>query len=186
MTDKAPRLMLGRIATAHGIRGDVVIDSFAADPADIAAYGPLRSKDDTKEFRLKVVRVTPKGVIAHVAGVDDRNGAEALRGTELYVSRDKLPPAEEGEFYYADLIGLKALNEAGETVGAVVSVQNFGAGDLIELRLDGQQQTEFIPFTDAFVPVVDVPAGHVVVVMPASSPDDDEGPVEADDDSAPQ
>lgn len=187
MTDKAPRLLLGRIVTVHGIRGEVVIDSYTDAPEDIGAYGPLQTADGAREFVVKAARTTPKGgVIARLAGVDDRNAAEALRGTELYVSRDKLPPAEDGEFYYADLIGLKALNESGENVGTVVAVQNFGAGDLIEVRLHGEPQTEYIPFTDAFVPVVDVPAGHVVVIMPASTPDDDEGPVEADDDSAPQ
>lgn len=174
MTDRVQRVLLGRIVTAHGIRGDVVIDSYASDPADIAAYGPLQSADGAKEYRLKVVRVTPKGVIAHVAGVDDRNGAEALRGVELFVSRARLPAAEEGEFYYTDLVGLRAESETGDAIGTVVAVHNFGAGDLLELRLEGQTATELIPFTDTYVPVVDVDAGRVVVIMPASTPDDDE------------
>jgi 16S rRNA processing protein RimM len=172
--DKASRVLLGRIVTVHGIRGDVVIDSYAADPADIGAYGPLRSADNAREFQLKVLRATPKGVVAHIKGIDDRTTAEALRGTELYVSRDKLPPADEGDFYHVDLIGLKAVSESGDSVGTVVAVQNFGAGDLIEVRLEGQQATEFIPFTDAYVPVVDVAQRRVVVVLPESTPDDDE------------
>lgn len=176
MTDKAQRILLGRIVAAHGIRGDVVIDSYAADPADIAAYGPLQSVDGTRQLTLKVVRVTPKGVVAHVAGVDDRNGAEALRGTELYVPRAKLPAAENGEFYYADLVGLRADDADGNALGKVVAVQNYGAGDLLELALTGQQVTELIPFTDTFVPVVDVAGGRVVVILPISAPDDDDDP----------
>ncbi len=176
MTEKASRVLLGRIVTVHGIRGDVIIDSYTAEPGDIASYGPLRSADGSREFRLKIVRVGPKGVVAHIAGVDDRNLAETLRGTELYALRDKLPPADEGEFYYADLLGLRAENEAGEAIGKVAAVHNFGAGDLLELRLDGQTATELIPFTDAYVPVVDVPGGRVVVVLPPPSPDDEQEP----------
>ena len=112
--------------------------------------------------------MTPKGVVARVAGVADRNGAEALRGTALYAPRARLPEAEEGEYYYADLAGLRADDEAGNRIGSVVAVQNYGAGDLLEVRLDGQSVTELIPFTDAFVPVVDIAGGRVVVVMPAS------------------
>lgn len=174
MTEREQRVLLGRIVTAHGIRGDVIIDSYAADPADIAAYGPLQSADGAKEYVVEVVRVTPKGVVAHIKGVDDRNGAEALRGVELFVPRARLPQAEEGEFYYTDLVGLRAESEAGATIGTVVSVQNFGAGDLLELRLEGQSVTELVPFTDTFVPVVDVAAGRVVVIMPEPAPDDEE------------
>ena len=81
---------------------------------------------------------------------------------------------ERASIYYADLAGLRADNEAGERIGSVVGVQNYGAGDLLEVRLDGASVTELIPFTDAYVPVVDIAAGRVVVVMPAST-DDDEG-----------
>jgi 16S rRNA processing protein RimM len=174
MTEKAQRILLGRIVAAHGIRGDVVIDSYAGEPGDIGAYGPLSSEDGAKHFEINVVRVTPKGVVARVAGVADRNGAEALKGTALYASRERLPEAADGEYYYADLAGLRADNEAGSRIGTVVAVQNYGAGDLLEVRLDGQSATELIPFTDAFVPVVDIAAGRVVVVMPAFAPDDED------------
>jgi 16S rRNA processing protein RimM len=179
MTDQPPRILLGRIVTVHGIRGDVVIDSYAGDPENVGAYGPLQSADGSREFAVKVVRVRPKGgVVARIAGVNDRNAAEALRGTDLYVRREKLPAAQEGEFYYADLVGLRADSESGETIGSVVAVQNFGAGDLLEVRLDGQAATELIPFTDAYVPVVDINAGRVVVVIPDGTPDDEEETVD--------
>ncbi len=174
MTDQRQRVLLGRIVTVHGIRGDVVIDSYTGEPADIAAYGPLQSTDGAKEFKLKVLRVTPKGVVAHIAGIDDRNAAEALRGTDLYAPRESLPAADEGEYYYTDLEGLRADNEAGETLGTVLAVQNYGAGDLLEVKLSGERGTEFIPFTDTYVPIVDIPGGRVVVVMPVPTDDDEE------------
>lgn len=175
MTEQAKRVLLGRIVTVHGIRGEVVIDSFTGAPEDIGAYGPLQTKDGARELAIKVVRVTPKGgVVARIPGVADRNAAEALRGTELYARRDQLPAAEEGEYYYADLAGLRAEDEAGNAIGSVVAVQNYGAGDLLEVRLAGQSATELIPFTDAYVPVVDVAAGRVVVVIPAAAPGDED------------
>lgn len=175
MTDQGQRVLLGRIVAAHGIRGDVVIDSYTAEPGDIGAYGPLSSADGGQQLDIKVVRVTPKGVIARVGGVTDRNAAEALRGTELYAPRASLPEAEEGEYYYADLAGLRVDDADGRRIGAVVGVQNFGAGDLLEVRLDGQSVTELIAFTHAFVPVVDIAAGRVVVAMPVSTDDTEAG-----------
>ena len=173
MSGNPRRILLGRIVSAHGIRGEVVIDSFTGAAEDVAAYGPLDTEDGRK-LHIKLVRTTPKGgVIARVAGVADRNGAEALRGTALYAMREQLPAPAEGEFYYEDLAGLRADNEAGEPVGQVVAVQNYGAGDLLEVRLEGQRVTELIPFTDAFVPVVDVAGGRVVVVVPVYDADED-------------
>ncbi|MCZ7593896.1 MAG: ribosome maturation factor RimM [Hyphomicrobium sp.] len=174
MTEKAQRILLGRILAAHGIRGDVVIDSYTGNPEDIAAYGPLATEDGSRQFDISVVRATPKGVIARVAGVADRNGAEALKGTALYALRTQLPTTGEGEYYYADLVGLRAEDTNGERIGTVVAVQNYGAGDLLELRLEGQHTTELVPFIDAFVPIVDVAAGRVVVAMPVSAPEDED------------
>lgn len=190
MTEQAPRVLLGRIVAAHGIRGELVIETFTAVPEDIAAYGPLQSADGARSFELKVLRRHPKGgVVARVAGVADRNGAEALRKTELYALRSDLPEAEEGEYYYADLIGLRVEDANGATLGKVISVQNYGAGDLLEIRLDGVAATELVPFTDTFVPTVDVAGGRVVVELPVASVDDAEDAAlreaaEGDDNSA--
>lgn len=160
------RILLGQIGAAHGIRGDVTIRTFTGDPAAIASYGPLSDKSGAKTFKLKIVRVTDKGVVARIDGVTDRNGAEALRNIELYVARSKLPKTAAAEFYHADLIGLATIDAAGAVTGAVVSVQNFGAGDLLEVRFTGATGTDFIPFTDACVPAVDLDAGRVTVVPP--------------------
>ena len=134
MTDKARSarlILLGQIGAAHGIRGDVMIRTYTGEPAAIASYGTLTDKSGTKTFKIKVVRVTDKGVVARIDGVSDRNGAEALRNVELYIARNKLPKTDEAEFYHADLVGLQAIDEEGTVTGEVVAVQNFGAGDLI-------------------------------------------------------
>jgi 16S rRNA processing protein RimM len=174
MTDPpAKRVLLGRIAAAHGIRGEVLVKSYAAAPQDIAAYGALTNADGTQALVLKVVRVTSKGVICRVAGVTDRNGAEALAGTDLYVDRARLPPPPEGEYYHVDLIGLAALAPDGSHIGTVAAVRNYGGGDLLEIRLSQKPVTELVPLTEAFVPTVDIQSGHVVVSLPIPAPDDD-------------
>lgn len=173
-------ILLGRIAAAHGIRGEVLIKTFTECPEDIAAYGPL---DDGhgRLLNIKVVRVTPKGVIARVAGVGDRNSAEALKGAELHVDRDRLPAPDDGTFYHADLIGLTALDPEGRAVGEVTGVYNHGAGDLLELRLAETGKTEFVAFTDTFVPEVDLAGRRVVVRLDPSMPEPAEAAPEPDE-----
>ena len=170
-------ILLGRIVGAHGIRGDVIVHSFAAVPENIGSYGPLTDKAGTRSFKLRVLRTTPKGaVIARVAGIGDRNAADALKGVELYIAREKLPDPDEGEFYHADLIGLSAVGPDGAEIGEIIAVHNFGAGDLIEIRLAGGSKTELVVFSDRNVPSVDLASRRAVVVMPASAPDDGDTP----------
>ncbi len=165
--DKAgDRILLGRIAGAQGLRGEVKINSFTADPEAIAAYGPL-ADDRGRQFVIERVRHLKGGtVVALLAGVKDRGAAEALQGTELYVARDQLPQADEDEWYYEDLVGLKAVSPEGDHIGEVLSVQNFGAGDLLEIRPPDARQSRFVPFTKAAVPLVDVKNARIVVVPP--------------------
>ena len=169
------RILLGRIVAAHGVRGEVLVKSYAGAPEAIGAYGPLAAPRAGRKIALRVIRVTAKGVIARVGGVGDRNAAEALAGTDLYVERAQLPAADEGEFYHADLIGLAALAPDGTSLGRIVGVHNFGAGDIIEIALGGSRRTELIPFTKQFVPEVDLSGGRVVVVMPEPAGDGPEG-----------
>ena len=163
---KGERILVGRIAGAHGICGEVLIKAFTERPEDIAAYGPL---DDGggRTVEIETARVTPRGVVARIAGIADRSAAEALKGAALYVDRDRLPAPAEGEFYHADLIGLAAVDFQGHPLGEIVGVHNYGAGDLLELRLAAAGKTELIPFTEAFVPEVNLPARRVVVLLPA-------------------
>lgn len=168
------RVLLGQIVGAHGIRGHVLIRTYTAAPEDIAGYGALQNEAGDRSYRISVQSVTEKGAIARITGITDRTAAEALKGTRLYVDRDRLPATETNEFYRADLIGLSAVSPAGDVIGEVVAVENYGAGDIIEVRLAGSRRTELVPFTDAFVPAVDLAAGRIVVVLPTASDDDDE------------
>jgi 16S rRNA processing protein RimM len=163
--DAAKRILVGAIAGAHGVRGEVRIKSFTANPRAIGRYGPVEDETGARSFKL-TVRGEVKGlVIARLDGVADRNQAEALKGLRLYVPRAKLPRPRRGEWYVADLIGLAAEDAGGAPLGRVKSVQNFGAGDVIELeRTDGA--TEFLPFTKAVVPAVDIEGGKVVIAPP--------------------
>ena len=168
------RVLLGKIAGAHGIRGDVLIRTYTGAPEAIAGYGPLSNEAGDLSFRVTVRHVTEKGVVAGIEGVSDRTAAEALNGTSLYVDRERLPATQANEFYRADLIGLCAVSPAGERIGEVVAVENYGAGDLIEIRRSGSGETELVPFTDAFVPTVDIAASRITVVMPVAGDAEDE------------
>jgi 16S rRNA processing protein RimM len=171
---KSARILLGRISGAHGIRGEVVIHAYTVTPESIGAYGPVFDKAGTRSFEVASARATPKGVVARLKGVGDRTAAEALKGVELYVNRDRLPAAAEGEFYHADLIGLAAVAPEGMQIGEIVAVQNFGAGDLLEIRLAASGKIELVPFTEAVVPEIDIAAGRAVVAMPAAASGDEE------------
>ena len=168
MENSKPRLiLLGRVGAAHGIKGDVSVRTFTGDPAAIGGYGPLTDKTGAKSFKVRVVRSNPKGgVIARFEGVSDRNGAEALNGTDLYIDRARLPATAVGEYYHADLIGLKAVDAHGTALGQIIAIENFGAGDLLEIRLEGISATEFVPFTNACVPAIDLAAGVATVIVP--------------------
>ena len=169
---KPIRILLGHIAGAHGIRGEVLIKTYTEAPENVGAYGPLSDESGTRTFNLKSARATPKGVVARLQGVDDRNAAEALKGIALYIERERLPAAADGEFYHADLIGLAAVDGDGKPLGEIVAVQNYGAGDLLEIRLAGASKTELVPFTDAAVPEVDIAARRVVVILPSEAHDE--------------
>jgi 16S rRNA processing protein RimM len=163
------RILVGAIAGAHGVRGQVKIKSFTDDPAAVAAYGPVTDESGRRSFRLTLTGAAQASngmVIARIDGVSDRDGAEALKGLRLYVARAALPPTDEGEYYRADLIGLRAERRDGAAYGRVVDVQNYGAGDLLEIeRADGE--TEYLPFTLTTAPLVDIPGGRLVVEPPA-------------------
>ncbi|MGE3425394.1 MAG: ribosome maturation factor RimM [Hyphomicrobiaceae bacterium] len=159
---------MGEITGAHGIRGEVLVRSYTGDPEAIADYGALTDEKGAAPLTLKVLRMTPKGaIIARVRGVSDRNGAEALKGRKLYVARNAMPePDDEDDFYYEDLIGLAVVDAQAKLVGEVVAVQNYGAGDLLEIRLVATGKTELVSFSKASVPQIDLEARRITVVMP--------------------
>jgi 16S rRNA processing protein RimM len=160
----ADRLCLGRIVGAHGLDGSVLVRSYTAEPGAIGSYGALSDEAGERSFELKVRRVTPKGVVARIPGVADRTAAERLKGTDLYVARSALPKVEDDEFYYADLIGLAVEDRDGKRIGSVTRIDNYGAGDVIEVELDAGG-TRVLPFTRQVVLMVDV-AGRRITVDP--------------------
>lgn len=166
MIDPDRLIQLGEFGAAHGIRGEISIRTFTADPEDIAAYGPLSDKSGHRTFTITSLRATPKGIIARLSGVDDRTAAEKLRNVGLYVKRSRLPPPEAGAYYHEDLIGMEAITEEGSSLGRITAVLNYGAGDIIEIAKSGETDSLLIPFTNAAVPTVDPDAKRIVVVLP--------------------
>ena len=160
------RICVGVIVGAQGVRGAVRIKPFTAEPRDVAAYGPVTDATGARKFRLKVTDVRGGVAIATLAGIGDRNAAEALKGIELHVPRAALPPPEEDEFYHADLIGLPVELEDGTLFGRVRSLDDYGAGDVIEVERADRGMPLALPFTRDFVPVVDVAGKRVVVAPP--------------------
>ena len=146
------------------------LKSFTDDPKAIAQYGSLQSEDG-RSFTLKGVRPagggSPNLIIARVEGITTREAAEALGHIRLYAPRERLRASErENEFLLADLIGLVATDKDGARLGTVVAVPNYGGGDLLEIAPADGGLTGLLPFTEAFVPAIDVAAGQVVIDPP--------------------
>lgn len=162
--EKSERICLGAIVGVHGIRGEVKVKSFTEIDCDIDKYGPVANKSGDKVFSIKVTGHSKELLRVKIKGVDDRNLAETLVGTELYVSKSALPEPEEDEYYHADLIGLAVKEKSSEKkVGTVAGVYNFGAGDILELKLGETGRLEMIPFTKQYVPVVNIKEGFIIV-----------------------
>ena len=160
------RVCLGQIGAAHGVRGEVRLHSFTADPAAIVTYGPLETEDG-RIVEIEAMRPAKDHFVARFSGIADRDAAERLKNIKLYVPRERLPePGESDEFYYADLVGLRVVDRAGAHIGTVVAVHNFGAGDLIEVKWEAGNKTELLPFDAATVPEVDIAGGRIVVELP--------------------
>lgn len=154
-------ILIAEIGGASGIKGEVRIKLYSDDPAALTDYGPLMDAAGTS-YRVLRSRVAKSVFVCALDGVSDRNAAEALNRTKLYVSRDKLPAPEDDEFYHIDLIGLKAIQENGETLGIITSVHDFGAGDILEITPD-DGDTIMIPFSLAAVPKVNIADGFVTL-----------------------
>jgi 16S rRNA processing protein RimM len=159
-------VLMGVITGAHGVRGAVRVKSFTSDPASIIAYGPLEDESGARRLALTLDGTVRGMLIARIPGVADRNAAERLKGTRLYLPRAALPPTAEEEYYHADLIGLAVVLKDGTPFGRVRAVHDFGAGDSLEIeRADGA--AVLVPFTEAAMPVVDLAAGRLVLDPPA-------------------
>ena len=163
MTDR--RILMGVVGRPHGVRGLVRVQSYTADPRDLAGYGPLL--DDRGGSWTVVWRGDGVAELRDAAGkpLPDRTAAEKLTNLRLYIERERLPPTAAEEFYLSDLVGLRAEDPAGAELGKVLTVHDYGAGTSLEIARPGQPL--LVPFTRACVPEVDLAAGRVVVVAPA-------------------
>jgi 16S rRNA processing protein RimM len=166
-------VQLGVIGAPHGVRGELRVKSFTGDPKALAAYRSLTDEAGAKTFEIASARpIKDDMLVVRLKGVDTREAAAALTGAGLFVPREALPPAEdEDEFYHADLIGLRAETADGDLVGEITAVHNFGADDLLEIKLAGERRTIYLPFTKAIAPVVDIAGGRVVVDPPEGALD---------------
>jgi 16S rRNA processing protein RimM len=161
----AAPICVARIGAAHGVRGAVKLWTFTQDPLAVKRYGQLMTKDGARQFEVTHLREAKGHLVATLKGIATREEAERLNGVELYVAREKLPATSEDEYYHADLIGLSAVNAAGEPLGCVIAIHNFGAGDIIEIA-PPNGATMLLPFTNAVVPTVDLEGGRVVIELP--------------------
>ncbi len=166
------RIVLGVITGVHGIQGEVKLKSFTADPEAIASYGPLDASNGTV-LEIKSLKAHKDLFRARIDGVTDRNTAEALKGLELSIARDRLPEPEDDEVYHTDLIGLSVLDMSGAQIGTVVDIVDFGAGELIELKLHDVASTVLMPFNRQTVPDIDLDAGTLSIDPPDGLLNDD-------------
>ncbi len=163
------RVCLGAFAGAHGVKGDTLVKTFTETPESVANYGPVETEDGGRTFTFQLIRAHKPGlVIVRAPEIASREDAAALKGVRFYVDRAALPKADEDEFYLDDLVGLSAIDETGADAGRVVTVHNFGAGDLLELiDIPDINGARMIPFTRETVPAVDLADGRVTVLRAA-------------------
>ena len=173
-------VVMAQIGRAHGLKGEVHAQSFTADPLALTDYGDLTDAKG-RVFKITAMRPQGTGLVLRLGGVTTREAAEALNGVELLLPRDALPDTDdEDDFYHADLIGLDAVSTTGETLGKVLAVHNFGAGDMLEVRV-ASGKAVFVPFTKAAVPAVSIKSGTVTLDLEAAGLLSDETPEPGED-----
>jgi 16S rRNA processing protein RimM len=160
-------ICVGVFGAAHGVRGQLRVKSYTQDPKAIGAYGDLTDEARARTFRFIDLRpLKDDMLVARLAGLDRREDAEKLTGVRLFARRGQLPPPSDDEFYWDDLVGLEAVTREGERLGRVVALQNFGAGDILEIAPDAGGESLLLPFAKAVAVAIDFDAGRIVVVPP--------------------
>ena len=160
------KVVVGAIGGAFGVHGEVRLKSFCAQPEAIAAYAPLSDASGRVYPRIRLTGQTSGALTARIDGIATREEAEALKGTELFADRDRMPEPDEEEYYHSDLVGLAVFDTGGAEIGRIRAVQNHGAGDLLEIAVPGRSSTLLLPFTQAVVPTIDLAGGRVVADPP--------------------
>ena len=163
-------VLVGRFGAPQGVRGEVRLQSYTAEPRAIAAYAPLTDAAGAKEFALERLRPL-KGdmLVAKLKGAVTREHAEALGGVEIFARRDRLPEPNADEFYWDDLVGLDVVTADGARIGRVAALANYGAGDIVEIARESGGDSLLLPFTRKVVPTIDFEASRIVVEPPAES-----------------
>lgn len=160
------RICVGAIAGAFGVAGELRLKSYCAEPAAIADYGLLYTEDGSRSFKVTLTRPLSGGLGARLTGVKTKEEADALKGTQLFADRARLPSLPDDEFYHADLIGLEVRDTGGAVLGTLRAIHNHGAGDILEIFGPGRKTALMVPFTLAAVPTVDLGLGRIIVDLP--------------------
>mgnify|MGYP000176844780 CR=1 FL=1 len=159
-------ICVGSISGSYGVHGELRIKSYCAMADDIETYSPLTREDGTGAFNIAIVRPVKGGFVVRIPDVATKEQADALKGVQLYARRTQLPSLPDDEYYHSDLTGLQVLDTGGETLGTVKSVQNHGAGDLLEVQLPASSATVLVPFSLAVIPTVDLDTGRIIADPP--------------------
>ena len=163
MTD---HVLVAAVAGSFGVRGDVRLKSFTAEPSAFATYGPLHDVKRENSWSIKLLKPVKGGFAVRMPGVATKEDADAMRGLKLYADRDQLPGLPDDEFYHTDLVGLDTFDPGGAPLGKVKAVQNHGAGDLLEIAPGPGIASVLVPFTQAIVPTVDLASRRIVLDPP--------------------
>jgi 16S rRNA processing protein RimM len=167
-------ILMGVFGAPQGVRGEIRVKSLTGYPSAIGAYGPLTDKGGTRAFAFESLRpLKDDMLVARLAGVSTREAAETLKGVELFARRDQLPPPNDDEFYYDDLVGLEAVDAEGAPLGRIVSLMNYGGGDVLEIAPAQGGETLLLPFTKRVAPRIDFDAGRIVIEPPREVEDED-------------
>jgi 16S rRNA processing protein RimM len=160
-------ICVGIFGAAHGVRGQLRVKSYTQDPKAIGAYGDLTDQTGSRTFKfVEMRRLKDDMLVVRLAGIDSREAAEKMTGGLLFARRGQLPPPSDDEFYWDDLVGLEAVTREGETLGRVVALQNFGAGDILEVAPERGGESLLLPFTKAVAVAIDFEASRIVIVPP--------------------
>lgn len=158
-------LLVGIVGAPRGLKGEVRVKSFTADPRDIGSYGELTDEAEKVRYKIKVTGKHKESVLARIEGIEDRTAAEKIRGLKLFVHREQMPKLQEDEFYLSQLVGLDAMLRDGKKWGKVILADDFGSGPVLEVELV-EGKNEMVPFSLEVVPEVDLENGLIVVNPP--------------------
>lgn len=161
------KIVVAKILTSHGVKGFVKLESYMEKPKDIFNYSDNLYDVNGKKFKIDFVGTAkPNIFISKIEGITDMDVAKSYRNTELYMDMDLLPDTNEDEFYYNELIDLKAKSLDGKSLGVIVGVDDFGAGVVIEIKWDGEKSEESLPFIEDYFKEIDIEKGYVIVDRP--------------------